>query len=377
MPKPLTIPIVIADAPRNNADLLYATGFMAPDPIVFIQQGRRKRMVVSPLEWGRACGLAKGRGIEVLTPQHLGLEGAACREVGAWIQAVLKAAGWSELAVPEDFPHGLACRLQKAGLRVEVLARAPFPQRRVKRPDEIACIRESQQAAVIAMRAACAMIAQSREDRAGILYQGRTVLTSEAVRRCIAEALLKQDCHCGETIVACGLQAADPHARGHGALKAHVPIVIDIFPRHQEHGYWGDITRTVVKGDPPNKVKRMFAAVKAAQTAALQEIRAGVACARVHRAAVAVFDRYGFETRRTETGFTGFIHSTGHGVGLAIHEAPSLGGTAGRLRAGDVITVEPGLYYPDTGGVRIEDTVVVTHEGWNSLAPCEKRFVLG
>jgi len=377
MEKSSSVPLVLAGDPLSHPDLLYATGFMAPDPIVYMQRGRRKVMVVSTLEWGRANQAAAGRGITVLSPPHLGLEGAQRRDISAWIAAALAARyNTRRLAVPDAFPHGLVCRLKKKRIAVALLDGEPFPQRRIKSTHEIACIRQSQRAAVIAMRAACSMIAEATVDRAGRLCGGTDVLTSEAVQRRIAESLLRQDCSGGETIVACGVQGADPHERGHGPLHANEPIVIDIFPRHQRHGYWGDITRTVVKGKPSRELRGMYAAVKEAQAAALRTVRAGVSGSCVHQAAVKVFDRRGYKTQRREDGFTGFIHSTGHGVGLAIHESPSLGGANCRLREGEVVTVEPGLYYPEYGGVRIEDTIVVTRGGWHYLAPCEKRFVL-
>ncbi len=372
----LTTPRVLAGDSLSHPDLLYATGFMAPDPIVYMQRGRRKVLIVSSLEWGRARQDTEGRGISVLTPQHLGLEGERRRDLAAWIKAALIPFGVSGIAVPSDFPFGLVCRLRRQRIAVTLLDGDAFPQRRVKSEGEIACIRQSQRAAVIAMRAACAMIAETTVDPAGRLRAGSVVLTSEAVQRRIAEVLLRQDCHSGETIVAGGAQGADPHERGHGPLKAHEPVVIDIFPRHQRHGYWGDITRTVVKGEPSAVLRRMYGAVKSAQAAALKTVGPGVSGKRVHQAAVVVLEKAGFKTERREDGFTGFIHSTGHGVGLAIHEAPSLGGVDCRLREGDVVTVEPGLYYPEHGGIRIEDTVVVTRGGWRYLAPCEKRFVL-
>lgn len=372
----INAPLVLAGDSLTHPDLLYATGFMAPDPMVYMQSGRRKIVVVSSLEWGRAKKDTAGRGITVLSPQHLVLESTQRGDLSAWIAAALPMFGARRIQVPAAFPFGLACRLKELRIGVDLLKSEAFPQRRVKRADEIVCLRQVQRATVIAMRAACSMIAESAVDREGRLRHGSTVLTSEAVQRRIAEVLLRHDCSGGETIVAGGPQGADPHERGHGPLKAHEPIVIDIFPRHQHHGYWGDITRTVVKGEPSSMLRKMYTAVKAAQAAALRSIRAGVSGKRVHQAAVTVFDRSGYQTGRCETGFTGFIHNTGHGVGLAIHESPSVGGTDCRLRDGDVITVEPGLYYPEFGGVRIEDTIVVTHDGWRYLAPCEKRFEL-
>ncbi len=376
MNKALTIPLVLVGDSLSHPDLLYATGFMAPDPIVYMQGGRRKVMIVSALEWGRACSETAGRGITVFHPQQLGLDGEKRRDMGAWIGAALAGFGSRRILIPSDFPYGIASRLKQRRIGITLLEGEAFPQRRIKTASERAVMRQVQRAAVIAMRAACAMITSATLDRAGRLRHGAVVLTSETVQRRIAETLLRQDCESSGTIVAGGVQGADPHERGHGPLKAGEPVVIDIFPRHQRSGYWGDITRTVVKGEPTRELRRLYGAVKAAQAAALKTIRAGVSGPRVHQAAVLVFERAGFKTEQRKEGFAGFIHSTGHGVGLAIHEAPSLGVAPCRLRAGDVVTVEPGLYYPEYGGVRLEDTVEVTRDGWRYLAPCEKRFVL-
>ncbi|MCG2660936.1 MAG: M24 family metallopeptidase [Kiritimatiellae bacterium] len=231
-----------------------------------------------------------------------------------------------------------------------------------------------QRAAVQAMRAAIRLIARARVDKKNRLRVRGRLLTSERVRRAIYRVLVDHNCTGEGTIVACDGQAATPHGIGHGPLRAHQSIVIDIFPRHLEHGYWGDLTRTVVKGTPSPALKKMYAAVKAAQAAALAKIRAGVSGRRVHLAAVAALARHGFKTGLLEGKAQGFIHSTGHGIGLEVHEAPSLSLRPGRLRAGHVVTVEPGLYYFQHGGVRIEDTVLVTRGGYRKLASCADIF---
>jgi Xaa-Pro aminopeptidase len=235
-------------------------------------------------------------------------------------------------------------------------------------------MRESQQAAVIAMRAAVDAIARAEIGPRRELRSGGRPLTSERVQRLVAEVLLAHNCAARDIIVAGGRQAADPHEQGAGPLHAGETIVLDIFPQSLRHGYWGDLTRTIVRGAATSEQRRLYAAVRAAQAAALARVRPGARCAAVHAAAVAEFDHRGYATRREDDRAVGFIHGTGHGVGLAIHEAPAVTRSEGRLRAGHVITVEPGLYYPDIGGVRIEDTVVVTRGGWRYLAPCEKRF---
>ena len=366
--------LVLAGAPEQHVDLLYATGFMAPDPVVYVQVGRWRGMMVSALEYGRAVATCAERGMQIVTPQQAGLEGAARGNLARWICALLEPHAVRCIRVPALFPSGLLRQLEAAGITVEVLTKDPFPKRRRKSHSELALIRESQRAAVIAMRAAIGLLSESCIDRQGLLQSGDTVVTAEMLQRRIAEILLRHDCYCGQTIVACGAQGADPHERGSGPLAAHQPIVIDIFPRHQGHGYCGDITRTVVKGQATRALKHMYHTVKGAHAAALRKVHAGAATRSVHQAAVDWIASRGYPTGRDEKGFYGFMHSTGHGVGLALHEAPSVGCNQAYLRLGDVITIEPGLYYPGIGGIRLEDTVTVTAQGWRYLVPCETSF---
>jgi len=331
-------------------------------------------MVVPGLEEGRARRSSSRS--QVLTPERLGLRGAKRASVADWVVKLLRKVNVRAVTVPASFPYGIGQRLKRAGIQVSVAKTGLFPERAVKSTDELRRIRESQQAAVIAMRVAVTMIANSKIDRGGYLRTDRKRLTSNDVRLALRRILLNHNCFCREIIVAGGRQSMDPHESGSGPLRAREPIVIDIFPEHLAHGYWGDLTRTVVKGEPSPLLKKMYHAVKGAQNAALKCVKAGVKCATVHQAAAADLRRRGFKTGIVEGKGVGFIHATGHGVGLALHEPPSIGDTDGRLRSGNVITIEPGLYYSDIGGVRIEDTVVVTRSGWQYLVPCENRFEL-
>jgi Xaa-Pro aminopeptidase len=201
-------------------------------------------------------------------------------------------------------------------------------------------------------------------------------LTSEIVRRLIHKTLIDHDCAGVETIVAGGDQATDPHERGHGILFAGQAIIIDIFPRSEKTGYWGDLTRTVCRGTAAPELKKLYHAVKAAQQAALRAVKPGVCADDVHAAAKVVFEKRGYKTEEVNGRHVGFIHGTGHGVGLDIHELPRVGTSGEILELGNIITVEPGLYYPGLGGIRIEDTLVVTEKGWRYLAPCAKKFEL-
>jgi Xaa-Pro aminopeptidase len=209
----------------------------------------------------------------------------------------------------------------------------------------------------------------------GILKSGGQVLTAEAVKAIIERTLLARGCTARETIVAVGPQGARPHDTGSGPLRAGVPLVLDIFPRDQATGYWGDITRTLVRGRAPDRIRRLHRDVLAAQQIALAMVRPGTEVRTIQRAVEDFFRRAGHETRLAPPGREcGFIHSVGHGVGLDIHEAPGVRRAPGRLQTGHVVTIEPGLYYPGVGGVRIEDTVVVTRTGHKILASFPKKL---
>jgi Xaa-Pro aminopeptidase len=177
-----------------------------------------------------------------------------------------------------------------------------------------------------------------------------------------------------DLIVAGGPAAADPHAHGDGALRWGEAIVMDIFPRSRSSRYFADITRTVVKGEPSGELRSMYQAVMDAQAAALDRVRAGANGADIHRAVLDVFQAAGYDGRPERPSMP---HGTGHGLGLDIHEAPRVGEIDVELLEDEVITIEPGLYHPDIGGVRVEDTVAVTRDGYRNLTTMSKRFELG
>lgn len=369
----LTGPKLLVGDADTCPDLEYVIGFRATDPVVALVDRSKRYLVVPDLELGRAT--REARRCRIYTPGQLGLRGAERRMAHEWTAALLRSLKIRTAWVAPDFPLQVARRLEKQRIRV-VVGGVLFPQRAVKTEREVACLRQSQRAAVKAMKHAISVVRRSRIQRDGTLSWRRKTLTSERLHLEIRRVLLDENCSAPMIIAAGGAQGADPHEVGHGPLRGNEPIVIDIFPRHNAHGYWGDITRTVVKGRPTEEARRMYRAVNAAQRKALQMVRPGIDAAKIHTAVAGVFDDRGFATGEADGTMFGFFHGTGHGVGLEIHEAPNVARTTVRLRAGHVITIEPGLYYPETGGVRIEDTVVVTKDGCRALASCSKQFVV-
>lgn len=370
--KKLTGAVLMVGAPQNMPDIRYATGFTAPDPVVFLKQDRKKHLVVSLLELERARRVTKN--VTIWPAEALKSRRQLKRTLSGWAISLLRQLNIHSVVVPPEFPIAVAEKLRRAGIRIRVSESSLFPQRQIKTDQELARIAECQRAAVQAMLAAVRHLALAHVGAKGFLRVGNTLVTSENVRALINKVLLDHHCMGQGTIVAGGPQAADPHEVGYGPLRQGESIVIDIFPQHLDHGYWGDLTRTVVKGPPAAALLKIYQAVKAAQAAALSKVRAGVTASRVHEAAVNAIRRRGFQNGVADGKTQGFIHSTGHGVGLNIHEMPRVGLRSARLKKGNVITVEPGLYYRELGSVRIEDLVVVTPTGWKPLAVCEHFF---
>jgi Xaa-Pro aminopeptidase len=202
----------------------------------------------------------------------------------------------------------------------------------------------------------------------GTLRHDRDPLTSERVAESIEVTLLREGCALDETIVACGSDAADPHDRGSGPLAAGESIIVDIFPRDKATGYHSDMTRTFVKGEASDELRAWHDVTDEARAAALSAVEPGATGTEVHDVVCDVYESAGHPTLRSDPSTeTGFIHSTGHGVGLDVHELPRVSPGGGELEPGHVITIEPGLYDPAVGGVRIEDIVVVTEDGHENL----------
>jgi len=352
-------------ASSDCADLLYATGFMAPDPFIYFEADGQRGMVVSALEFARARSEAK-KGVEVFEAgDFAGDERGGGDRTRLALKGISASYGVGLWEVPDAFPLGLADFLRSEGLQVKSLGGVDFFPRRIRKTAaEIKLVTRAQRVAEKGMKAAETMLAESSVDSQGRLVWGRETLTSEMVKRKISLACVMADAIASGTIVACGRHGSEPHNTGNGPILAGQPVVVDIFPRLENGGYWGDITRTFVKGKAAATVQRAYAAVREARDEAKRRVKAGAIPSELHAQALASLAARGFRTERRDGVFTGFFHGLGHGLGLEIHEDPRLGSHSQRpLEAGEVVTVEPGVYYPDWGGVRLEDVVVVRADG--------------
>ena len=370
--------LLIVAASEQDANLYYATKFWAPDSFIFAWIAGRKILVMSDLEVDRAR--AESGVDEVLSFSKLLAEakkrGASPAGTVEVLDVLFKDRGVKQAEVPTTFPLDLADRLRSKGYTLNIRKDPFFPERMIKTAEEVAAIREAIQLTEEAIKSAIDVIAQAEIRGEELWLRGRP-LTSELIRKTLHLTLMGSDMLGRETIVAGGTQACDPHCIGSGTLRAHWPIVLDVFPLSMKTRYYADITRTVVKGKPSEKVKTMHRLVLEGQEIGFKMLKPGVDGKAVHQAILDHFEKNGFKTGEVDGRMQGFFHGTGHGLGLEIHEAPRVGGASDILQAGQVVTVEPGLYYLDAGGLRIEDDVLVTATGCEILSSFPRTLELG
>jgi len=370
--------LIFADG--DESDQRYLAGFGAPDPFTTLYTSDGTHLLVSGLEYGRAESESRADTVARLAEydaranvEEYGQHEGSCRTRAAF----LADHGVERVAVPADFPVAMADTLRELGVDVVPETDGVITEiRAVKTDEEVDHVRTAQRANEAAMAAAEDLIAAADVEDGHLVHDGEP-LTSERVTEEIEVTLLRHGCALDETIVACGADAADPHDRGSGPLRADETIVVDIFPRDKASKYHADMTRTFVKGEPSDAVRDYYEVTLAAQEAAFDAIEPGVTGEAVHDAVCDVYEDAGYPTLRSdEATDTGFIHGTGHGIGLDVHEQPTVSPNGGELEPGHVITVEPGLYDPEVGGVRIEDFVVVTEDGYENLVDYEKELVV-
>ncbi|CAB4242453.1 Xaa-Pro aminopeptidase [Methylacidimicrobium sp. AP8] len=348
---------------ERDADLRYAVRMAVPDPFFWAEKAGRTYAVFSPLEIDRARRTA--RVDTVIAAEDLVREERKRSDPVELLLALARRLGFGTAVVPETFPLGIADRAGKRGLRLRVRRGPFFPERQIKNEQEIGWISEALRMAEAGMERAREILQESRPDAEGVLRWEGEELTSERLRGEIEAVIVRRGGIAEHSIVAGGAQACDPHEEGSGPLRAGEAIVIDLFPRSRASGYYGDLSRTFVKGAASEPLRRLYQTVAEGKRWVLDSMRAGADGRVLHRRLLRRFAEAGYPTERRQGKWVGFFHGTGHSLGLEIHEPPRF--AAGRFRAGQVMTVEPGLYYPEIGGVRLEDLVVIEKEGVRNL----------
>ncbi|WP_067076384.1 M24 family metallopeptidase [Methanoculleus horonobensis] len=353
-----------------DANVRYLTRFRTTDPVVYVQKpGERGMIVVPQMEHERAVRESTAAVATRADAGYLEYIKAGEPRWRATAHMIADLAGGPVL-VPANFPLALARELESFQPVVLDERGAVEAMRAVKTPEEIEWIRSVQRATEAAIEHGLALI-RSSVPKGGVLHRNGAPLTSETVRAEMHACLLANGYRGVDTIVSCGPDTALPHSPGAGPLRENEPIVIDIYPQDEFTGYHADMTRTVVKGEPSPAIREMYEAVRDAKANAASMVRAGAVGADLYRATVEFFRDRGYESNTQ-----GFTHSLGHGVGLEVHEEPSLGPQGGELVPGNVVTIEPGLYYPGTGGVRLEDMGAVTEIGFDRFTQYREELTL-
>jgi Xaa-Pro aminopeptidase len=364
--------LILADSIRS-AEMRHEVPIAVPDPFLYGECDGTRHVLVHSMEGARMGGL----GLELHNPEEYGFDdlikqGLPRHEIGLELMTrACKAWGIERASVPHTFPLEPADRLRREGIELSTDRELFEARRRVKSGAELDGIRRAQRAAEAGMSAARDLLRSARANGSALELDGEP-LTSERVKRAIERVFSDHDCSADEFIVAHGSQSAIGHHMGEGPIAPGEPVIIDLWPRDRHSACYADMTRTFVVGEPPPEIVEWHGLVLESLNASIAAIRAGVRDTDVNAVASEIFEARGLPTVRTKQPGVpledGFYHGLGHGVGLEVHEAPVLGITSkDDLLAGEVVTVEPGLYRRGFGGVRLEDLVLVTEDGAENL----------
>lgn len=369
--------LILAGIPYTNAAIYHRIRFAVVDPVVYLEfptdTGRSSLLICRNIEMDRARQHARVDAVACPAdfPPQGGLSGDRETATAQAAAECLRRRGIAEVIADRSLPLIYSDMLRRAGIAATCDLELGVIDRRCKDEQEIAWLREAQSVTEAVMADACRLIARAEARSDGVLVHQGEPLTSERVRAMIDHWLIDRGYSNPAAIVAGGPDGGDCHNLGSGPLRTGQPVIVDIFPRNQQTLYNGDCTRTVVHGDVPDAIRHMHAAVRRAKQAAIAAVRAGVTGESVHLATIEAIRSAGYAvglpTPDAPADYCSLPHGTGHGVGLDVHEPPLLDLKGPELLVGDAVTVEPGLYRRDLGGVRVEDMVVVTASGCVNL----------
>jgi Xaa-Pro aminopeptidase len=368
--------LIIGDTVRNP-ELRHEVPLGIPDPFVYAELDGRRVVAISAMEATRVEAL--GTELEVRPTEEFGADEIrrsgldvheAARQLTVRIVAGL---GIDRATVPRGFPLGFADALRASGVELTVDQKLFDERRRRKSENELAGIRRAQRAAEAGVAVARDLLRRAERMNGGLALGGEP-LTSELLKAHIQSEFLRHGALAEEMIVSHGPQTAIGHDMGSGAIGADDVVLLDLFPIDLESACYADLTRTFVVGEVGDEIPAWHALCRDALELAAAEVRPGADGSAIHRLVSQFFAARGFPTLLTkpegEVLRDGFYHGLGHGVGLEVHEAPGLGMLGQELVAGDVITIEPGLYRYGVGGVRVEDLLLVTEDGYERLTDC-------
>jgi Xaa-Pro aminopeptidase len=355
----------------TSPELRHEVPLVVPDGFLYLEREGRRAVAIHSLEIPRVRAAAPE--LEIIPTASLGedeLYAAGKQDTEVTLELVLHACrevGIASAVVPPAFPLETADFLRASGVELAVDRQLFANRRRVKNARELQGIRNAQRACEAALDEARVLLRSAGRNSAGLEVDGEP-LTSERLKRTIEGVFMRFDVEGGDMIVSHGPQTAVGHDEGSGQLQPNEPIVFDLFPRDKATGCYADMTRTYVVGEPSDEVREWHRLVKEALDRSTAEVKPGVNGRRLFELVCGLFHDAGYKTQLSkepgEVLEDGFFHGLGHGVGLEVHELPFMGRTGHDLVAGDVITIEPGLYRAGYGGLRLEDLVLVTDDGY-------------
>jgi Xaa-Pro aminopeptidase len=358
----------------RSPELRHEVPVLIPDAFLYAEKDGRRVVILHSLEIPRVRTDAPE--LEIIPVEQLGTDELFAQGLKGWeVELETAVRGCRELgieraAVPPSFPLAHADHLRANGVEVTVDRDLFNERRRAKNATEIAGIRRAQRACEAALDASRELLRRAQPNGAGLEVDGEP-LTSERIKRVIEDVFADHGVEGSDMIVSHGPQTAVGHNMGSGQIAPNEPIVFDLFPRDRATGCYSDMTRTYVVGEPSDEVKEWHALVKRALETSTADVKPSVNGRALFEGVCDQFQAAGYKTQlNKEPGEVledGFFHSLGHGVGLEVHELPSLGRAGHDLVPGDVITIEPGLYRSGYGGVRLEDIVLVTEDGHEVL----------
>ena len=365
--------LIYGDTVRSP-ELRHEVPLVIPDGFLYLEKDGRRVVAVHSLEIPRVREDAPG--LEIVPTAALGedeLYAEGLQGPAVALELILRACrkvGIDRAAVPPHFPVEVADHLRANGIELAVDRDLFDNRRRAKNETELRGIRNAQKACEAALDAARELLRRAQPNGAGLEVDGEP-LTSERIKRVIEGVFADHDVEGSEMIVSHGPQTAVGHDMGSGQIRANEPIVFDLFPKDKQTGCYADMTRTYVVGEPSDEVKEWHRLVKEALDRSTAEVKPGANGRSLFEMVCEIFQTAGYKTvlnkQPGEVLEDGFFHGLGHGVGLEVHELPSMSRTGHDLVPGDVVTIEPGLYRSGYGGLRLEDLVLVTKDGYEVI----------
>jgi Xaa-Pro aminopeptidase len=379
--------LIVGDTERSR-ELRHEIPIPIGDPFLYAEVGGRRVAVVWSIEGDRIAAVDPSIEIvpvETFPSDELIRAGIDYYDITPTLTVqMVESLGITSARVPRAFPLQYADKLRAAGVGLVTDQRFFDDRRRRKTPAELDGIQRASRATVAAIAAIAEVLVRSEPSDGGRVVDGEP-LSSEVLKDVASRVFAEHDCRGDELIVAIGPQSADGHDQGSGPVANDDVVLCDLFPQHTESACFSDMTRTFVVGTPDPEIATWHGHTLEALELARGLVRPGADGVEIYNAVCELYEGLGYPTSHSKPEGTvlreGFNHALGHGVGLAVHEAPSLGKIGHELVAGDVITLEPGLYRHGFGGVRLEDLVVVTDDGCDTLTafpyPLDPAAVVG